>query len=106
MACSGESRTSIVDTNAIPALYNDLADVFSKDRAVQLLPHQAYDLIPGTTFSWGHLYFLSIPEQKAMEKYVAEGLQQRTLQPSSSPGITGSTDQPQPGTVGSLFRAI
>lgn len=54
-------------------------------------PHCSYDLaielLPRTTPPRGHVYSLSAPKQKATEEYVAEGLRQGTIRPSSSAAV-------------------
>ncbi len=44
----------------------------------------AIDLIPGEPVSCGKIYPLSLPEQKAMEEYIGEALQQGYIRPSTS----------------------
>uniref|UniRef100_A0AAY4CER3 Gypsy retrotransposon integrase-like protein 1 n=3 Tax=Denticeps clupeoides TaxID=299321 RepID=A0AAY4CER3_9TELE len=77
----------------IPSCYHDLATVFSSAKAAQLPPHRpgdmAIDLLPGTTPPKGHLYSLSKAEQLAMERFVAEALQNGTIRPSTSPAAAG-----------------
>lgn len=62
----------------IPAYYAPFQDVFCPRKATQLHPHQpwdcAIDLILCEPVPRGKTYPLSILEQKAMEKYVAEAL--------------------------------
>lgn len=36
----------------------------------------------------GHIYSLSIPEQKAMEEYIEEALKQGYIRPSTSPAAS------------------
>lgn len=71
----------------IPSEYRAFQDVFSKQLATKLPPHRQWDcgidLLPGATLPKGHIYPLSIPEQKAMENYVKEAQQQQFIQPSS-----------------------
>jgi len=43
-----------------------------------------YRLLPGAILSKGSVYPLSILEQKAMEEYVEEALQQEIIRPSTS----------------------
>ena len=75
------------DLSAIPPVYHDLGEVFSKDRATSLPPHRSYDctinLLPGSSPPRGRLYSLSAPEHLAMEKYIGESLA------SSSPAGAG-----------------
>lgn len=76
----------------IPVEYRTFQDVFSKALATKLPPHRpgdcAIDLLPGATLPKGRIYPLSIPEQRAMEEYVAEALQQEFIRPSISPAAS------------------
>lgn len=45
----------------------------------------AINLIPGKPVPCGKMYPLSIPKQKAMEKYIEKALQQGYIQPFTSP---------------------
>lgn len=45
---------------------------------------------PGATLPKGHIYPLSIREQKAMEEYIEEALNQESIPPSTSPGASSS----------------
>ncbi|CAM4525315.1 unnamed protein product [Leuciscus chuanchicus] len=76
----------------IPEEYRAFQDVFSKQLATKLPPHRpwdcAVDLLPGATLSKGRVYPLSIPEQKAMEEYIEEALQQQFIRPSTSPAAS------------------
>ncbi|KAK3517638.1 hypothetical protein QTP70_013772 [Hemibagrus guttatus] len=57
--------------------------------ATKLPPHQTWDcvidLLPGAKLPKGRVYPLSIPENKAMEEYISEALQQGFIRPSTSP---------------------
>ncbi|KAK3524709.1 hypothetical protein QTP86_001051 [Hemibagrus guttatus] len=60
--------------------------------ATKLPPHRpwdcAIDLLPGAKLPKGRVYPLSIPENKAMEEYISEALQQGFIQPSTSPAAS------------------
>ncbi|KAL0177034.1 hypothetical protein M9458_025928, partial [Cirrhinus mrigala] len=75
-------------TPEVPAEYMAFQDVFWKQAATQLPPHQpwdcAIDLLPGAQLPKGRVYPLSILERQMME-YIAEALSQRFIQPSTSP---------------------
>ncbi len=64
----------------IPSSYTPFSDVFCPKRASKLPPHRpwdcAIDRLPGESVPRGRIYPLSIPEQKAMEEYIEEALQQ------------------------------
>ncbi|KAL0148034.1 hypothetical protein M9458_056649, partial [Cirrhinus mrigala] len=79
-------------TPEIPAEYMAFQDVFSKQAATHLPPHQPWDcaieLLPGTQLPKGRVYPLSIPERQEMEEYIAEGLSQGFIQPSTSPAAS------------------
>ncbi len=76
----------------IPLEYRAFQDVFSKRLATQLPPHRPWDcaihLLPGATLPKGRVYPQSIPEQKAMEEYIQEALQQHFIRPSTSPAAS------------------
>lgn len=77
------------NVSAVPSVYHDLAEVFSKHKAVSLPPHRPYDcasdLLPGASFPTSQLDNLSAPEREAMEKYISESLHSGIILPSSSP---------------------
>ncbi|KAL0148604.1 hypothetical protein M9458_056151 [Cirrhinus mrigala] len=81
-----------VNTPEIPAEYRAFQDVFSKQAATQLPPHQpwdcAIDLLPGAQLPKGKVYPLSIPERQAMEVYITEALNQGFIRPSTSPAAS------------------
>ncbi|KAK3522647.1 hypothetical protein QTP86_028895 [Hemibagrus guttatus] len=72
----------------IPREYNDLREVFSKERAADLSAHHpwdcAIDLIPNAMPPKSRVYPLSIPERKAMEEYIEEALATGYIRPSTS----------------------
>ncbi|KAK3568755.1 hypothetical protein QTP86_016279 [Hemibagrus guttatus] len=72
----------------IPACYAPFSDVFCPKRASKLPPHRpwdcAIDLLPGEPVPRGRIYPLSIPEEKAMEEYIKEALEQGYIRPSTS----------------------
>ncbi|CAM4732566.1 unnamed protein product [Leuciscus chuanchicus] len=76
----------------IPLAYRAFQDVFSKQLATTLPPHKpwdcAIDLLPGATLPHGKICTLSIPEQKTMEEYIEEALQQKFIRPSTSPAAS------------------
>lgn len=77
------------DLSTVPADYHDLAEAFSKERALSLPPHRPYDcaieLLPGATLPSSRLYNLSQPERETMERYIKESLAAGIIRPSSSP---------------------
>ncbi|KAK3509623.1 hypothetical protein QTP70_006808 [Hemibagrus guttatus] len=76
----------------IPACYAPFSDVFCPKRASKLPPHRpwdcAIDLLPGEPVPRGRIYPLSIPEEKAMEEYIKEALDQGYIRPSTSPAAS------------------
>ncbi|KAK1794546.1 hypothetical protein P4O66_001250 [Electrophorus voltai] len=76
-------------TFTVPQVYQDLAMVFSKQRATLLSPHRTYDfsidLLEGAVLPKAHIYPLSQEEEKAMETYISEALSQDFIQPSTFP---------------------
>ncbi len=76
----------------IPTCYAPFSNVFCPKRASQLPPHRpwdcAIDLLPGESVPRGKIYPLSLPEQKAMEEYIEEALQQGYICPSTSPAAS------------------
>ncbi len=81
-----------LEQHSIPSDYPAFQNVFSKQTATQLPPHQPWDcvidLLPGATLPKGRVLPLSIPERKAMEDYIQEALQQRFIRPSTSPATS------------------
>lgn len=81
--------SQLPDLSNVPACYHDLAEAFSKDKALSLPPHRPYDcsieLFPGATLPTSRLYNLSHLERKAMEKYISDSLAAGIIRPSSSP---------------------
>ncbi|KAI2655851.1 Transposon Tf2-8 polyprotein [Labeo rohita] len=79
-------------TPEIPAEYMAFQDVFSKQAATYLPPHRpwdcAIDLLPGAQLPKGRVSRLSILECQAMEEYIAEGLNQGFIRPSTSPATS------------------
>ncbi len=75
----------------IPEYYSHFRDVFCP-KATQLPPHRpwdcAIDLLPDESVPKGKIYPLSLPEQKAMEEYIEEALQQGYIRPSTSPAVS------------------
>ncbi|KAK3560196.1 hypothetical protein QTP86_000671 [Hemibagrus guttatus] len=73
--------------------YNDLREVFSKERAVGLPAHRpwdcAIDLIPNAMPPKSRVYPLSITERRAMEKYIEKALAMGYIRPSTSPAVAG-----------------
>ncbi|KAK3541619.1 hypothetical protein QTP86_033070 [Hemibagrus guttatus] len=76
----------------IPACYSHFRDVFCPRKASKLPPHRpwdcAIDLIPGEPVPRGRIYSLCLPEEKAMEEYIAEALAQGYICPSTSPAAS------------------
>lgn len=87
------SVVSPPDLSAVPPEYDDIQEVFSKDRAQSLPPHRLYDcaidLLPGAPLPSSRLYNLSRPERGTMEKYIRESLAAGLIRPSSSPVAAG-----------------
>ncbi|KAJ8374999.1 hypothetical protein SKAU_G00055790 [Synaphobranchus kaupii] len=87
------SMQPIPDLTNVPSEYHDLAQVFSKSRALSLPPHRPYDcaidLLAGAKLPSGRLYSLSGPEKLAMEEYIHDSLASGIIRPSSSPAGAG-----------------
>ncbi len=81
-----ENRSIDIPTDYAPF------SVFCPKRASQLPPHRpwdcAIDLLPDEPVPKGKIYSLSIPEQKAMEEYISEALQQGYIRSSTSPAAS------------------
>ena len=75
--------------SGVPAIYLDLAEVFSKQRALSLPPHRPHDctinLQPGAALPTSRLYQLAKPEWEALESYLQESLAAGFIRASSSP---------------------
>ncbi|XP_067230540.1 rhomboid-related protein 3 isoform X1 [Chanodichthys erythropterus] len=76
----------------VPPDYAPFSDVFCPQRASKLPPHRpwdcAIDLLPGEPVPRGRIYPLSVPEEKAMEEYIKEALNQGYIRPSTSPAAS------------------
>ncbi len=76
----------------VPSCYAPFSDIFCPKRASKLPPHRPWDcgidLLPGEPVPRGRIYPLSIPEQKAMEEYIEEALEQEYILPSTSPAAS------------------
>lgn len=76
------------DLSAVPLVYCEYADVFSKSKASILAPHREFDLKidlkEGTQPLLGTLYSLSQIELKALRKFIDEHLAMGFIHPSSS----------------------
>ncbi len=76
----------------VPSCYAPFSDIFCPKRVSKLPPHRpwdcAIDLLPGEPVPRGRIYPLSIPEQKAMEEYIEEALEQEYIRPSTSPAAS------------------
>ncbi len=94
ISLNATSTESPVDQQSvdIPEDYSHFSDVFCPKKASQLPPHRpwdcAIDLLPGESVPKGKIYPLSLPEQKAMEEYIEEALQQGYIRPSTSPAAS------------------
>lgn len=73
----------------IPPEYQDLQEEFSKEKASRLPPHLPYDctitLLSGASPMWGRVYLLYLAEQRAIEEYMQEALQQEYNKYAPSP---------------------
>ncbi len=73
----------------IPSCYAPFSEIFCPKKASQLPPHQPWDcgiyLMLGESVPHGKIHPLSLPEQKAMDEYIDEALQQGYIHPSTSP---------------------
>ncbi|KAK1784117.1 hypothetical protein P4O66_004140 [Electrophorus voltai] len=77
----------------IPSEYQDLEQVFSPSKATRLPPHQDWDcsitLKEGVVPPRCSIYPLSQEEERAIEQYIKEALQQGYVRPSTSPPSAG-----------------
>src|SRR6266581_4494476 len=73
----------------VPEHYRDFRDVFSKEAFDKLPPQKpwdhAIDLAPDAKLPRGKTFPLSQPEQKELDEFLCENLQNRCIQPSKSP---------------------
>ncbi|XP_073465040.1 uncharacterized protein [Aquarana catesbeiana] len=78
---------------AVPKVYHDFLDVFSKKGAETLPPHRAYDcpieLLPGAEVPFGRIFPLTELEQGALKAYIDENLEKGFIRPSTSPAGAG-----------------
>ena len=76
------------DLSAVPEDYHKFADVFSKAKALVLVPHRDYnlkiDLEEGATLLPGRLYSLSPVELEALRTFIDENLHFGFIRPTSS----------------------
>lgn len=83
------TAVSAPDLCAVPKIYHQYADVFSKQNADKLPPHRPYDhhipLKDGTTPPFGPIYSLSEVELKTLKEYLDENLEKGFIRPSESP---------------------
>ncbi|XP_030281596.1 uncharacterized protein LOC115586588 [Sparus aurata] len=74
----GAAPSEPPDLSSVPPEYHDLAEVFSKQRALSLPPHRPYDcaieILPGAPLPTSRLYNLSAPERESMETYITDSL--------------------------------
>ncbi len=79
--------------DSLPREYHDLAEAFSKVKALHLPPHRAsdcaIDLLPGSQPPKGRVFPLSQPEAEAMKSYIEEELAKGFIRPSTSPASAG-----------------
>ena len=91
-----ELVTSLIDTvvekppSSIPVEYQDLAEVFSEDKANELPPPRgdldhAIPLEEGSKPVYGPIYNLSENELKALREYLDENMRKGFIRPSTSP---------------------
>ena len=80
------------DLSAVPEVYHDFADVFSKANASSLPPHHDFDpkieLEEGASPPPGRLYSLSLFELDALRKFIDENLSTGFIRPTSSSHAT------------------
>ncbi len=94
LSLNATSIESPVDQQSvdIPECYSHFRDVFCLKKATWLPPHWPWDctidLLPVESVPKGKIYPLSLPEQKAMEEYIEEALQQGYICPSTSPAAS------------------
>lgn len=79
-----------IPLSAVPEVYHDIEEAFSKQPALSLSPHCPYDwaieLSAGVPLPSSWLYK---PEREAMEKYISESLVAGLVRPSTSPVSAG-----------------
>ncbi|KAK3575627.1 hypothetical protein QTP86_031583, partial [Hemibagrus guttatus] len=78
----------IAKTSIIPCDYQDPREVFSKEKDTHFPHHRPGDCsidLPNVS----RIYSLSLPENKAMEKYIEEALHAGYIQSSTSPAAAG-----------------
>jgi hypothetical protein len=92
--CADEASTTTKmgptdDGGHTPATYGEFVEVFSKDKAETLPPHQstdhATDLEPGYNLPYGRIYKLSEFELRTLQAYIEANLANKFILRSSSP---------------------
>jgi len=86
---SASTATPVDSSNlsAVPEVYHDFADVFSKAKATMLAPHREYDLrinLEGTSPLLGTVYSLSQTELGALRTFIDEHLSYGFIRQSTS----------------------
>lgn len=78
--------------------YQDLQEIFSKDKVLFLRSHRPYDsaieLLPSAPLPSSRIYNLSRPRRKAVENYILKSLAAGIIRPSSS--LVGARHGPTP----------
>jgi len=88
--CSASTATPVDSSNlsAVPEVYHDFADVFSKAKATTLAPHHEYDLRinleEGASPPLGTVYSLSQTELGALRTFIDEHLSYGFIRQSTS----------------------
>ena len=84
----GSTTSEPADLDAVPKVYHEFADVFSKSKANILAPHREFDLRieleEGAHPPLGTLYSLSPTELEALRAFIDEHLATGFIRPSSS----------------------
>ncbi|KAL0186198.1 hypothetical protein M9458_017868, partial [Cirrhinus mrigala] len=88
-----DTHSEDISTPGLPPEYHDLAEAFSKTKALRLPPHRTndcdIDLLPGSIPPKGRIFPLSQPESEAMKAYIEEELAKGFITPSTSPASAG-----------------
>lgn len=74
-------------------VYLDLAEAFSKSKALSLPPHRPYDgaidFLPGATLPKSRMYSLARHKCEAIEHYILDALSAGLIRPCTSPMRAG-----------------
>jgi hypothetical protein len=92
VSAAASASVKSIDLSMVPAVYHEIADIFSKVKADMLPPHRPFDLHisleEGSSPPYGPIYSLSQTELKALREFIDDNLSTGFIWPSTSPHST------------------